>query len=45
VEATLKNFQEMISYVLRGGARGKLLNMLLENISSWRQTNNGELRA
>lgn len=45
VEATLKNFQEMISYTLSVGTRGAALNLLAGNISSWKQTNNGELQA
>jgi hypothetical protein len=45
VEATLKNFQEMISYVLFVGTRGNALNLVAGNINSWKQTNNGELQA
>jgi hypothetical protein len=45
VEATLKNFQEMISYVLLvDWDRRRLLNVVPGNISSWKQTSNGELQ-
>ena len=43
VEATLKNFQEMISYVSASPYEGQGLNVMPENISSWKQINNGEL--
>jgi hypothetical protein len=44
VEATLKNFQEMISYVCAGWNQEKVLNVLSGNISSWKQINSGELQ-
>jgi hypothetical protein len=44
VESTLKNFQEMISYVSASYREGFGLNVPSGNISSWKQINNGELQ-
>ncbi len=43
VETTLKNFQEMISYVSASCGWSWGLIGWLENISSWKQTSNEEL--